>query len=327
MYSPTQDAGYRDPRGNRPGGWRDEAQREAIENAQPIITPEPQVEPRDYIKEILTSGGGAPGAQPGETFLNREWWRDLLGTDGSRIGIGAGVNVAGALGIGIQTGTPTSQSLAEYADFRKAEAAAAYQDREARFMTGSLGITAMRDKPGYYGQYGTEQDLANQANGDFGKLYNPMYTPSATQTLGEKLDAGEYSPGAVPPQTAEEALRQMWEDVYMNPANKGRGGGIVGWIEERTGIAIDPETFFTEGASSEVLARMLEVFRPDELNYLESHGFLVPVEDYDLPNYNYPAPSYYRSQGGSGGGYGGYGSGPSGQVPRQTYLGLVSWSI
>jgi len=43
-----------------------------------------------FVGDLLTSGGGAPGAQPGETFLNREWWQDLFGTDGSGVGIGAG---------------------------------------------------------------------------------------------------------------------------------------------------------------------------------------------------------------------------------------------
>ncbi len=219
----------------------------------------------------------------------------------------------------VYTPPPTQ---AEYADFRKAEAEAAYRDREAQFMTGSLGITDIRDRPGYYGFYGTEQDLAAQAAGDFSQLYNPLYDPQPyVDPRGARPSEREA------PESAEEALRQMWEDVYLDPANKGRGGGIVGWIEDRTGLTIDPETFFTEGASAEVLAAMLAEFRPDELNYLESQGIIVPVERYELPSggvggatyggrYNYPAPAYY---GGGGAAQTSY--------RQPATLGLVSWSI
>jgi len=120
----------------------------------------------------------------------------------------------------------------------------------------------------------------------------------------------------------EEQLRRDWEEIYMNPENKGRGGGIVGWIEERTGLDIDPEAFYTEDRSEEVLNAMLENFRPDELAYLSSHGILVPVESETLPVYggsggDYNYPMYYGS------GYGG--SGPT--YKRTPILGLTSWSI
>ena len=282
--------------------------------------------PRNYLKELLNLGGGDAGALPGDTINKlREWF---FGNEQSSlpsgVGYGAGVGVRG----GVQASPIYSppQPQAEYADFRRAEANAAYRDREAQRMTGSLGITDIKDKPGYYGFYGTEQDLARQANGDFSKLYNPMYTPSETQTLGTKLGIGDVAKGAVAP---ERTLQDMWNEVYLNPENKGRGGGIPGWIEERIGQDVDWEAFYTEGDQQGVLEAMLAEFDTEELNYLESHGFIVPEEGYNLPaygggsysgKYSYPSQSYY----GSGGG-GGYSRQTQQRYPSQ--IGLVSWSI
>jgi hypothetical protein len=136
--------------------------------------------------------------------------------------------------------------------------------------------------------------------------------------------SNEYYEPAEP--SPEQKLRQNWEETYMDPQNKGRGGGIVGWIEERTGLSIDPETFFTEELSEEVLQSILANFRDDELNYLESQGILVAEEEIPLPSsYGY-------------GGYGGYGKAsytypsaysqkPQRQRNSNPNLGLVSWSI
>jgi len=105
-------------------------------------------------------------------------------------------------------------------------------------------------------------------------------------------------------------LKRDWEETYLDPANKGRGAGIAGWIEERGGF---------------------DNMRQDELDYLVSHGFLVPEDGSDLGDYSgggYGSGSY-------GGGYNyptpSYSSGYGGQAAQQrnipSYLGLVSWSI
>ena len=77
--------------------------------------------------------------------------------------------------------------------------------------------------------------------------------------------------------------------------------------------------------SEEELAIFLASFEPDELNYLESHGIIVPVGGYPVtgtggsrvPAYggiSYPA------------GYGGFASQKPAYSQRPTYLGLTSWS-
>lgn len=286
-------------------------------NPQPTLPQEPWLKGQiqDFGQMLSGIGGGHSGEQLGET-INR-WTqpvRDLI--YGTEEGGGGKVRPSLALPQDPRGARPSDR--------------AAYYQYTTDLRSEAPPITGPRDRasdrPGYYGFYGTEQDLAEQAAGDFSQLYNPLYDP-----VNPSFDPRANRPSereAYTTKTNEAALRQMWQDVYLDPENKGRGGGIVGWIEDRIGLTIDPETFFTEGASEDVLAAMLEEFRPDELNYLESQGIIVPEEEYDFPDYgggvagdykvkyNYPAPAY-------GGGFG--------QRPRQsqrpTYLGLTSWSI
>jgi len=263
-------------------------------------------------QSIYDWGMSQPGGQGAWDWINWEKNKET-GYLPPGVGVGAGIAFEGG---GIDRGgLPPLPPITEYVDPRGNRPA----DRVPYDTT----------PPGYYGFYGTEGDLergpAHIASSDTQLLGTVLYPTEEPRERYRDQFERMWEDGEVSPQSAEVALRQMWEDVYLDPANKGRGGGIVGWIEERIGLTIDPETFFTEGASVEVLAAMLEEFRPDELNYLESQGILVPVEGYDLPsygagyNYNYPAVSYRAGGGG--------GSGPSQPYPRQSNLGLVSWSI
>ncbi|MCK5851270.1 MAG: hypothetical protein KAH23_10170 [Kiritimatiellae bacterium] len=120
-------------------------------------------------------------------------------------------------------------------------------------------------------------------------------------------------------------LKYDWENTYLDPDNKGRGGGIPGWIEERTGmVGIDPWNM-----SDEEFEIFLSSFDTEELNYLESHGFIVPQGVYvggGVPAYG----SGGTSRGGGGTyptGYGGYSSQTPSYAQRQSYIGLTSWSI
>ncbi len=125
---------------------------------------------------------------------------------------------------------------------------------------------------------------------------------------------------------------QAWDDEIMAHYEQGlgRGGGIAGWIEERTGIVgIDPWNM-----TDEEFEIFLAAFDTGELNYLESQGFLVPQDVYvggGVPAYGTGGVS--RAGGGSGSasrypvGYGGYNSQQPSYAPRQSYLGLTSWSI
>jgi len=281
-------------------------------NPQPTPIPGQETEPRNYIMDILTSGGGREGEPIGTTIdrlLHPKRYREEE----------TSYAPTGARRFSPPRPGPVVPG-AEYADFRRAEQEAAYTDREARLMQGSLGISNITDRPGYYGW---DETRSYGQEGDWAQIYNPMYNPRPN--LGAELEGGEFPRGEVP-RDAEQELRDMWNDVYMNPENKGRGGGIVGWIEERTGMAIDPEEFFSGERSEDVLNAILNSFRPDELAYLESQGILVPEEEYDLPTYgssggSYSYPNYYS------GGRGGAGSGPVYNAPRQSGLGLVSWSI
>ena len=116
-------------------------------------------------------------------------------------------------------------------------------------------------------------------------------------------------------------LEALWES---QKETFGRGGGIPGWIEERTGISgIDPWDM-----SEEELAIFLDTFDTEELNYLESHGIIVPEGGYPVtgtggsrvPAYGQRIiPSYPT-------GYGGYASQKPAYSQRPSYLGLTSWS-
>ena len=293
-------------------------------NPQPAQTPAPRQSLLDFLPKPLTKEeagdvviGGLQGLGQFDLYDKLpQWLKDVFPnlpdeTSALGIGQGAGIGPLGGIPEDVQV-APRTQ--AEYADFRQAEAAAAYKDREIAAMTGSLGITDIADRQRLQG-------LESAFTGGFG---GPYQIPEGVINLSGEIQ------GQQPEITNTEALRNMWEDVYLDPANKGRGGGIVGWIEERTGLTIDPETFFIEGASEEVLAAMLGEFTLDELNYLESQGIIVPVERAELPayggygggysgsgGYNYPAVSYQT---------GGYGSGPSQPYQRQSNIGLVSWS-
>ena len=250
--------------------------------------------------------GGIPGLL--SAFSN--WLKGNI--TGSETGFTTGVGTGAGIGGGFQPPTqPPIQPprTAEFADFRQAEADAAFRDLEAQRFQGTLGISDIADRPvdPYQNLRGLESAYLGQSGA------GPYVFPENVTAPGSLQPTPEA-------QTAEAALRQMWGDIYLDPENKGRGGGIVGWIEERTGITIDPEIGYTE----DVLAKMLEVFRPDELNYLESQGIIVPAEGFGLPsdggfstigNYRYPTPSYY------GGGQ------PESRQQYPARLGLVSWSI
>ena len=273
----------------------------------------------EQMYENMRPAPGEPGSPEWWTQnpVGKYFWELVNPNNQSSLGVGLGAGIG--LNRGSEPAPPPPQLGSTYADFRRAEAEAAYRDLEAERMKGTYDVTDIRDIPGYYGFYGTQEDIGR----------NPYFVPSETQMLpGAELDTGEFPRGETPELTNKEALERMWEDVYLDPENKGRGGGIVGWIEERTGLTIDPETFFTEGASDDVLQAILNSFRQDEINYLASHGILVE-EEYDLPaglgyggyggRYVYPSPSYY-------GGGEGKGRRPGRRGTGDNRIGLVSWS-
>ncbi len=125
---------------------------------------------------------------------------------------------------------------------------------------------------------------------------------------------------------------QAWDDSIMAHYEEGlgRGAGITGWIEERTGlVGVDPWNM-----TDEEFEIFLAAFDTEELNYLESHGILVPEDVYvggGVPAYG--TGGTRRGGGGRGGrvsqpvGYGGYASQQPSYARRESYLGLTSWSI
>ena len=127
------------------------------------------------------------------------------------------------------------------------------------------------------------------------------------------------------PPTNEERIAELEALWESQKETFGRGGGIPGWIEERTGISgINPWDM-----SEEELAIFLNTFDTEELNYLESHGIIVPEGSYPVTGTGGSLVPAYGQRGGGvyPTGYGGYASQKPAYTQRPSYLGLTSWSI
>ena len=122
---------------------------------------------------------------------------------------------------------------------------------------------------------------------------------------------------------------ELWE-FYLDPRHKGRGGGLVGYLEERLGIPLDPEDVFTSVMDDSLLDAIMEEFQdePETINYLVGQGVLVPVNGEGKPatvagtvpsgavqKYTYPTPAYYGN------------TYDYQEYRRPATIGLVSWSI
>lgn len=137
----------------------------------------------------------------------------------------------------------------------------------------------------------------------------------------------------------ERAVNQ-WESEMEEyyKGTKGRGGGIAGWIEERTGIA---NYWELEGQDKiDAIDAIEALFSPNEKAWLATQGFLVPVgtpQPAQQPGGVGIGLSGGRRGGGGragggragGGGTSGYsgGGGTRSDIRSQAYLGLTSWSI
>lgn len=200
-------------------------------------------------------------------------------------------------------------------------------------MTGSYGITDIADHPNRP-QPGTDEF--------YDWLVETSPYPPGTPEFFAYANAMEGQRGGGADPLSQDYYQESPDydpysaAAYADPNNplsqgKGRGGGIVAWIEERTGLDIDPEEFFTGGKTEEMLDAILENFSPDEQAWLATQGILVPDDGEDsLPTYSPYSPPVY----GEGGGdysypiyYGNSGGGSGPTYQRSPMLGLVSWSI
>ena len=304
----------------------------------------------NIFKDIFYAGGGSPGRLPGETisdFLKpiRDFFFPNDETSYLPPGVGTGA------GIGIPTGTstavPQDTSSAEYADFRQAEALAAYTDREAGFMTGFQqpappvppAVDArIRAEALYEAQYGVSSELSDasierllqiEANEVVRKSFIPdpdrPFEMPPHPSENPEIFANIRASGGDAQAAYNEAV-QKWDDAIMAHYEEGSGygGGIPGWIEEKTGlVGIDPWNM-----TDEEFEIFLAAFDTEELNYLESHGILVPEDVYvggGTPVYG--SGGIGKAGGRQPVGYGGFSSQRPSYANRESYLGLTSWSI
>ena len=274
------------------------------------------------LRSLVTAGGGEPGRLPGQTIDDatqpiRDFFNPTSYAPGVGLGAGATLGMDSMLMGALDAGGAGGDSPVDIED-RSVDRAVTDRIKDAYVNTGvGTGYPNDMPPPGTDAWFDWLDANNPYAPGtpDYFNWMNTQYQYGADPLSNEA--SGNLSP--------EEQARQDWYEIYMNPENKGRGGGIVGWIEERTGLDIDPEEFFTGEKSDEVLQAILDNFRDDELAYLNSHGILVIDEDegYDLPDYGggytYPTPAYYPA-------YPSYGYGGQ-QYQKSAELGLVSWSI
>ena len=290
----------------------------------------------NIFKDLFYAGGGSPGRLPGETisdFLKpiRDFFfpNNETGYLPPGVGVGAGIGIPRDAGIIQPAIVPRT---AEYADFRKAEAEAALRDTQVR----PQNLLEAETASGLYGD-----EFLGLAGGELDTRIpeNPFTTsrrsfaPDPTRPFempahpseNPEIFADIRARGGDAQAAYDEAV-QKWDDAIMAHYEEGSGygGGIPGWIEEKTGlVGIDPWNM-----TDEEFEIFLAAFDTEELNYLESHGILVSEDVYVGGG----TPVY-----GSGGigkvggrqpvGYGGFSSQRPSYANRESYLGLTSWSI
>ena len=271
----------------------------------------------DFIKE----GGNYPGGLPGLIDSATQPIRDFFFPDDEQ-----SLNLGGKpLASPIDPRVPQ----AEYADFRKAEAEAGLRDREpipqnllqAEIASGLYGDEFLGLGGGVLDIQTPENQFTTSGRSFAPDPTRPFEMPAHPSENPEIFADIRASGGDA--QAAYDEAVQEWDDAIMAHYEEGSGygGGIPGWIEEKTGIVgIDPWNM-----TPEEFDIFLAAFDTEELNYLEAHGILVPEGVYTGGG----TPIY-----GSGGtsvrqpvGYGGFSSQKPSYANRESYLGLTSWSI